>query len=57
MVKHIILWQLKDELSDTEKAAVKAEDQSRTGGACRASPRGLSPSQCRQRGCPALLPT
>ena len=25
MVKHIILWQLKDELSDTEKAAVKAE--------------------------------
>ena len=24
MVKHIILWQLKDELSDTEKAAVKA---------------------------------
>lgn len=25
MVKHIILWQLKDELSDTEKAAVEAE--------------------------------
>ena len=25
MVKHIILWQLKDELSDAEKAAVKAE--------------------------------
>ena len=24
MVKHIILWQLKDELSDAEKAAVKA---------------------------------
>ena len=24
MVKHVILWQLKDELSDTEKAAVKA---------------------------------
>lgn len=24
MVKHIILWQLKDELSDTEKADVKA---------------------------------
>lgn len=24
MVKHIILWQLKDELSDTEKTAVKA---------------------------------
>lgn len=24
MVKHIILWQLKDELSDTEKAEVKA---------------------------------
>ena len=24
MVKHIILWQLKDELSETEKAAVKA---------------------------------
>lgn len=24
MVKHIILWQLKDELSDGEKAAVKA---------------------------------
>lgn len=23
MVKHVILWQLKDELSDTEKAAVK----------------------------------
>ena len=25
MVKHIILWQLKDELSDAEKAVVKAE--------------------------------
>lgn len=25
MVKHIILWQLKDELSDTEKKTVKAE--------------------------------
>ena len=25
MVKHIILWQLKDELSDAEKAAIKAE--------------------------------
>ena len=25
MVKHIILWQLKDELTDAEKAAVKAE--------------------------------
>ena len=25
MVKHIILWQLKDELSDAEKAQVKAE--------------------------------
>ena len=24
MVKHVILWQLKDELSDAEKAAVKA---------------------------------
>lgn len=24
MVKHIILWQLKDELSDTEKQSVKA---------------------------------
>ena len=24
MVKHVILWQLKDELSDTEKAAIKA---------------------------------
>ena len=24
MVKHIILWQLKDELSDAEKATVKA---------------------------------
>ena len=24
MVKHVILWQLKEELSDTEKAAVKA---------------------------------
>ena len=24
MVKHVILWQLKDELSETEKAAVKA---------------------------------
>ena len=24
MVKHVILWQLKNELSDTEKAAVKA---------------------------------
>ena len=24
MVKHIILWQLKDELSDAEKAAVKS---------------------------------
>ncbi len=24
MVKHIILWQLKDELSDNEKASVKA---------------------------------
>ena len=24
MVKHVILWQLKDELSATEKAAVKA---------------------------------
>ena len=24
MVKHIILWQLKDELSDAEKAAVEA---------------------------------
>ncbi len=24
MVKHVILWQLKDELSDTEKATVKA---------------------------------
>ena len=24
MVKHVILWQLRDELSDTEKAAVKA---------------------------------
>lgn len=24
MVKHIILWQLKDELSDSEKAVVKA---------------------------------
>ena len=23
MVKHVILWQLRDELSDTEKAAVK----------------------------------
>ena len=23
MVKHVILWQLKDELSDAEKAAVK----------------------------------
>ena len=23
MVKHVILWQLKDELSDTEKAAWK----------------------------------
>lgn len=25
MVKHIILWQLKDELSDAEKAVVKTE--------------------------------
>ena len=25
MVKHIILWQLKDELTDAEKAAIKAE--------------------------------
>ena len=25
MVKHVILWQLKDELSETEKAAVKAD--------------------------------
>ena len=25
MVKHIILWQLKDELSETEKAAVVAD--------------------------------
>ena len=25
MVKHVILWQLKDELSDAEKAVVKAE--------------------------------
>lgn len=25
MVKHVILWQLKDELSDSEKAEVKAE--------------------------------
>ena len=24
MVKHVILWQLKDELSDAEKNAVKA---------------------------------
>ena len=24
MVKHVILWQLKDELSDSEKAEVKA---------------------------------
>ena len=24
MVKHVILWQLKDELSDTEKTAIKA---------------------------------
>ena len=24
MVKHVILWQLKDELSDAEKAAIKA---------------------------------
>lgn len=25
MVKHVILWQLKDELSESEKATVKAE--------------------------------
>ena len=25
MVKHVILWQLKDEFSDAEKAAIKAE--------------------------------
>ena len=25
MVKHVILWQLKDELSDAEKAVIKAE--------------------------------
>ena len=25
MVKHIILWQLKDELTDAEKATIKAE--------------------------------
>ncbi len=25
MVKHIIMWQLKDELSDSEKASVKAD--------------------------------
>lgn len=25
MVKHVILWQLKDELSETEKATIKAD--------------------------------
>ena len=29
MVKHIILWQLKDELSAAEKAEIKAKHQNR----------------------------
>lgn len=29
MIKHVILWQLKDELTDDQKAAVKAEIKER----------------------------
>ena len=44
MVKHVILWQLKDELSDAEKAAVKAGIKER-----QASRRGWKVWQARSR--------